>query len=222
MHERVSAGSSYARRAAMVARKVDRSVSRGGGGAGGVLSLPGLHYRGLPRLTGELGLPTQYPRGARSGNATSMRPVPAEGSATTHQGDDRARAAQQNCANAGALLGDGHARSGAGHQGRQRQNSLPRGRPGRPSSDHLADVCLPRPKGDQTAELGRLIAVDGFDVQVQPVLGKLRPVRYKPEVNLERDHRQRRSIHRSYRDPRFASPAPQPRTGQATPHPSRQ
>ena len=50
----------------------------------------------------------------------------------------------------------------------------------------LADVCLPRAIGEQAAELGCLIAVDGFDVQVQPVLGELRPVRNRPEVDLER------------------------------------
>jgi len=50
----------------------------------------------------------------------------------------------------------------------------------------LADVCLPCAKGEQTAELGRLIAADGFDVQVQPVLGELRLIRHKPEIDLER------------------------------------
>ncbi len=50
----------------------------------------------------------------------------------------------------------------------------------------LADVHLSRAKGEQPVELGRMIAVDGFDVQVQPVLGELRPVRHEPEVDLER------------------------------------
>lgn len=43
-----------------------------------------------------------------------------------------------------------------------------------------------RAKGEQAAELCCLIAVDGFDVQVQPVLGELRAVRNRPEVDLER------------------------------------
>src|ERR1035438_9491908 len=50
----------------------------------------------------------------------------------------------------------------------------------------LADIHLPGAKGEQPVELGSLIAVDGFDIQVQPVLGKLRPVRHEPEVDLER------------------------------------
>ena len=38
----------------------------------------------------------------------------------------------------------------------------------------LADVCLPRAKGEQAAELCCLIAIDGFDVQVQRVLDRLK------------------------------------------------
>jgi hypothetical protein len=55
-----------------------------------------------------------------------------------------------------------------------------------PVLDTLADVHLPRAQGEQPAELGRLIAMDRFDVKVQPVLGEFRPVRHEPEVDLER------------------------------------
>jgi hypothetical protein len=44
---------------------------------------------------------------------------------------------------------------------------------GDPAPVTLADVCLPRAKGEQAAELGCLIAVDGFDVQLQLVLDEL-------------------------------------------------
>ncbi len=78
------------------------------------------------------------------------------------------------------------ARSGAWHQGRQRQNSLPSGsaRTTQFRSPWPTSAC--RAKGEQAAELCCLIAVDGFDVQVQPVLGDLRAVRNRPEVDLER------------------------------------
>jgi len=50
----------------------------------------------------------------------------------------------------------------------------------------LADVHPPRAKSEQPIELGRLVAVDGFDVQMQPVLRGFRPVQHEPEVDLER------------------------------------
>jgi hypothetical protein len=55
-----------------------------------------------------------------------------------------------------------------------------------PASVSLADVDLSRAKGEQPVKLGLLVAVEGFDVQVQPVLGRLRPVRHEPEVDLKR------------------------------------
>jgi hypothetical protein len=55
-----------------------------------------------------------------------------------------------------------------------------------PAPGTLPDVHLPRAKGEQPVELRRLIAIDRFDVKVQPVLGELRPVRHEPEVDLER------------------------------------
>src|SRR5262249_9141395 len=50
----------------------------------------------------------------------------------------------------------------------------------------LADVHLPRAKGEKPAKLGCLIAMDRLDVKMQPVLGAFRSVWHGPEVDLER------------------------------------
>jgi len=57
------------------------------------------------------------------------------------------------------------------HQGRHRQNSLPSGSARTYQFwSPWPDVDLSRAKGEQPIELGLLAAVEGFDVQVQPVL----------------------------------------------------
>src|SRR2546429_5789763 len=50
----------------------------------------------------------------------------------------------------------------------------PRAGQGEPVLGTVAEVHLPRAKGGQSAEPGCLIAMDRFDVKVQPVLGELR------------------------------------------------
>ena len=55
-----------------------------------------------------------------------------------------------------------------------------------PAADALANIDLPGAQRKQPVKLGALGAADRLDVNVQPVLGQLRAVQHRPEVNLER------------------------------------
>ncbi len=84
----------------------------------------------------------------------------------------------------------------------------------------LADVDLSRAKGEQPVELGLLVAVDGLDVQVQPVPGGLRSVRPNRK-SISNGFLQPRSTRHSCRGSQPASPALRPRTARAARRPPR-